>query len=152
MRAARIFVSAILVASIAVLQSGCSMVVPHKQRFTVTASEPDAKIYINGEYQGQGNVQTRVRRNEDVSVLVKKQGYIPVQRNIGTDFSITGILDIVFGYLILVPLVGLFFPGARSLEQTNVAVILEKEEAVTPVAVPVTAPVATPAATAVTVP
>lgn len=118
----------LLIISIATFQSGCSMVVPGKQRFSVTASEQDAKIYVNGEYMGQGNIQTRVKRNNDVSVLVKKEGYIPVTRNIGTDFSMTGILDIVFGYVLLVPLIGLFFPGCRSLEQTNVAVTLEKED------------------------
>ncbi|MEW6101859.1 MAG: PEGA domain-containing protein [Candidatus Omnitrophota bacterium] len=116
-----------LAISIASLQSGCSMFVPQKQRFSVTASEPDAKIYVNGEYLGQGNIQTRVKRNNDVAVLVKKEGFIPVTRNIGTDFSITGILDVAFGYFLLVPLIGLFFPGCRSLEQTNIAVTLEKE-------------------------
>lgn len=126
MQIAKMFVSIMLVISIAALQSGCSMVVPGKQRFTVTASEPDAKIYVNGEYVGQGNIQTRVKRNNDVAVLVKKEGYIPATRNIGTDFSITGILDIVFGYVLLVPLIGLFFPGCRQLEQTNIAVTLEK--------------------------
>jgi hypothetical protein len=122
------FVVALLIGSIGITQSGCSMVVPGKQRFSVTASETDAKIYVNGEYIGQGNVQTRVRRNNDVSILVKKEGYIPVSRSIGTDFSITGILDIIGGFIILVPWVGLFFPGARQLEQTNVAVVLEKED------------------------
>ena len=121
-------IAVLLIGSISITQSGCSMVIPGKQRFSVTASEQDAKIYVNGDYIGQGNVQTRVRRNNDVSVLVKKQGYIPVSKNIGTDFSITGILDIVGGFIILVPWLGLFFPGCRQLEQTNVAVVLEKEE------------------------
>lgn len=121
-------VSIMLVVSILVLQSGCSMLVPGRQKFSVIASETDAKIYVNGEYMGQGNIDTRVKRNKDVSVLVKKEGYMPVTRNIGTDFSITGILDIVFGYLFLVPLIGLFFPGCRQLDQTNVAVTLEKED------------------------
>lgn len=49
-------------------------------------------------------------------------------KGIATDFSINGILDIVFGYLLLVPLMGLFFPGARKLEQSNVALVLEKED------------------------
>ena len=116
----------LLAVSILSTQIGCSMVVPGRQRFTVTASEQDAKIYVNGDYIGNGNVQTRVRRNQDVSVLVKKEGFNPVSKNIGTEFSITGILDIAGGFFILVPLVGLFFPGARQLEQTNVAVLLEK--------------------------
>lgn len=118
----------VLIVSIASVQSGCSMVVPGKQRFSVTASESDAKIYVNGDYAGKGNVQTRVPRNHDVSVLVKKEGYLPVSKSIGTDFSITGILDIVGGCIILIPWLGLLFPGARSLEQTNVAVVLEKDD------------------------
>jgi hypothetical protein len=129
MRTLNRFIAVLLIGSISIIQSGCSMVVPGKQRFSVTASEPDAKIYVNGEYIGQGNVQTRVRRNNDVSVLVKKEGFIPASRSIGTDFSITGILDIIGGCIILIPWLGLFFPGCRQLEQTNVAVVLEKEEA-----------------------
>ncbi|RKY32984.1 MAG: hypothetical protein DRP74_01450 [Candidatus Omnitrophota bacterium] len=128
MEIAKKLVLILLVMSIVTLQLGCSMVIPPKQRFSVTASETDAKIYINGEYMGKGNVQTRVKRNNDVSILVKKEGFIPVSRNIGTDFSLTGILDVTFGYFLVVPLIGLFFPGCRSLEQTNVAVVLEKEE------------------------
>jgi hypothetical protein len=127
MRTLTRFIAVLLLGSISITQSGCSMVVPGKQRFSVTASETDAKIYVNGEYVGQGNIQTRVRRNNDVSVLVKKEGYIPVSKSIGNDFSITGILDIVGGFIILIPWIGLFFPGARQLEQSNVAVVLEKE-------------------------
>ena len=129
MRTLNRFIAVLLIGSIGITQSGCSMVVPGKQRFSVIASETDAKIYVNGEYLGQGNIQTRIRRNNDVSVLVKKDGYIPVSRSIGTDFSITGILDIIGGFIILLPWVGLFFPGCRQLEQTNVAVVLEKEDA-----------------------
>ena len=121
-------IAIVLIGSMSVAQSGCSMVVPSKQRFSVTTSEPDAKIYVNGEYMGQGNIQTRVKRNDDVSLLVKKDGYIPVSKSIGNDFSITGILDIVGGFIFFcIPWIGLFFPGARKLEQSNVAVVLEKE-------------------------
>jgi len=118
----------LLCVSVLSTQMGCSMVVPGRQRFSVTASETDAKIYVNGDYLGNGNVQTRVSRNHDVSVLVKKEGFNPVSKNIGTEFSVTGVLDVVGGFLVLFPLMGLFFPGARQLEQTNVAVVLEKAE------------------------
>ena len=125
---AKRFVGIVLVVVISFVHSGCSMVVPGRQRFSVTASESDAKIYVNGDYVGQGNVNTRVRRNHDVSVLVKKDGYVPVSRSIGTEFSMTGILDIVGGFIFFcVPWLGLFFPGARQLEQSNVAVVMEKE-------------------------
>ena len=124
-------VAIVLIAAIGVIQSGCSMVLPSKQRFSVTASEPDAKIYVNGDYIGQGNIETRVKRNDNVSVLVKKDGFIPVSRNIGNDFSMAGILDIVGGFIFFcVPWIGLFFPGARQLQQTNIAVVMERESPV----------------------
>jgi hypothetical protein len=122
-------IAAILIFSVCVTHAGCSMVVPGKQRFSVTASEPDAKIYVNGDYLGKGAVKTRVPRNHDVSILVKKENYLPVCKNIGTDFSMTGILDIIGGCLIIIPWMGLFFPGARQLEESNVAIVLEKEGA-----------------------
>ena len=128
MEACHRFLAFVLILTIGITQSGCSMFVPTRERFSVTASEPDAKIYVNGDYLGKGNVETRVQRNKDVSVLVKKEGYTPKTKSIGTNFSMAGVLDIIGGCLILVPFLGLFFPGCRELEQTNVAVALEKEE------------------------
>lgn len=117
-----------LIVSIVFLQSGCSMVVPGKQRFNVVCSEPDAKIYVNGEFVGTGNVQTRVPRNNSVSVMVKKDGYYPATRDIGTEMSMTGILDIVGGCIFLLPFIGLAFPGARSLDQNSVSLVMDKEK------------------------
>ena len=49
MKPAKIFFVILLVVSIAMIQTGCSMVAPSKQKFSVSATEPDAKVYINGE-------------------------------------------------------------------------------------------------------
>ncbi|MFA5100310.1 MAG: hypothetical protein WC547_05465, partial [Candidatus Omnitrophota bacterium] len=105
-------VSLLVVVSICFSQCGCSMVMPTKQRFSVTASEPDAKIYVNGEYIGAGNIQTRVPRNQAVSVMAKKDGFYPATREIGTEMSMVGILDIIGGCIFLLPFIGLAFPGS----------------------------------------
>lgn len=120
-------ISIILVVSLSLLQSGCSAFRSGTQRITVSTSEPDAKIYINGAYVGEGTVMTRVPRDESVSVMAKKDGYSPCSRHIGTKMSSTGILDIVGGCIIILPLFGLLFPGCHELDQNNVCIVMEKE-------------------------
>ncbi len=127
MKPAKIFFVILLVVSIAMIQTGCSMVAPSKQKSRVSATEPDAKVYINGEYVGSGNVQTRVNRNQSISIMVKKDGYYPATREIGTQMSMTGILDIIGGCIFILPFIGLAFPGARELDQSNISIILDKQ-------------------------
>ncbi len=124
---AKKLISLFLVGAIILSQTGCSTLRSGTQRLNVVVSEPDAKIFVNGEYAGKGKITTRVPRNENVSIMARKDGYLPAIRNIGTKMSFTGILDIIGGCIILVPLFGLLFPGAHELEQNNVSMILEKE-------------------------
>ncbi|MDD5129694.1 MAG: hypothetical protein PHS66_01380 [Candidatus Omnitrophica bacterium] len=117
----------VLVISIVLLQSGCSAFRSGTQRVSVVASEPDAKIYVNGAYSGAGTAMTRVPRNESLSVMATKDGYLPATRQIGTKMSFTGVLDIIGGCIILVPFFGLLFPGAHELDQTNISIALDKD-------------------------
>jgi hypothetical protein len=119
----RVFLTVVIIGA----QTGCSMVAPTRQRLTVTASEPDARIYVNGQMTGTGTVVARVPRNQNASIMVKKDGCYPVTREVGTTMSMFGIADIIGGLIWLVPFVGLIFPGARELDETNVSVILEKD-------------------------
>lgn len=121
-------VSALLIISISFLSSGCSAFVSGTQRLRVTASEPDAKIYVNGAYVGEGTVTTRVPRNENVAVMAKKEGYLPASQEIGNKMSQTGILDIVAGCMILIPLIGLAFPGSHTIDSNNINIMMEKEK------------------------
>jgi len=121
------FISMILAVSIVFLQSGCSAFRSGTQRITVAASEQDAKIYVNGSYVGEGTAMTRVPRDESVSIMAKKEGYLPETRQIGTKMSFTGVLDIIGGCIILVPFFGLLFPGSHELEQVNISIPLEKD-------------------------
>jgi len=120
-------ISMMLVVSIVLLQSGCSAFRSGTQRITVSASESDAKIYVNGAYVGAGTAMTRVPREESVSVMATKDGYLPATRQIGTKMSFTGILDIIGGCIILVPFFGLLFPGSHELDQSNISIALEKD-------------------------
>jgi hypothetical protein len=59
--------------------------------------------------------------------MAKKEGWIPVTRNIGTTMSTTGILDLIGGCIILIPFFGLLFPGAHELDENNVSLLMERE-------------------------
>ena len=122
----RKFLSFVLVISIVFLQSGCSAFASSRQPFTVTSSERDAQIYINGDLIGSGTVKTSVPKDKSVSVMVKKEGFYSTTREIGTKISSIGMLDLIGGCIILLPLIGLAFPGSHELDQSNISVVMEK--------------------------
>lgn len=105
----------------------CSMFNWSRTPLRVMTSESDARIYVNGEYLGNGSVHTRVPRHTDVSILAQKDGFYPVQREVTYRLGGVGIVDLVFGCVFLIPLIGLAFPGAYVLDQENVSIIMEKK-------------------------
>ena len=104
---------------------GCSAFVGSKQRVTVTTNISSAQIYANGELVGTGMASFKARRSKDIQLMAKAEGYHPAYHNIGTELSTTGILDIIGVFFFLVPVIGLFTPGSKTLEQQNVALHLE---------------------------
>ncbi len=117
-----------LVLSVVMLvsSSGCSFLAGSRQQLSVTASEPDAEIFINGTRIGAGHIRTMVRRDQGVSVLITREGFQPVSRNIETKLSAIGMADVIAGSIILLPLLGLMAPGSRELQQPNVSIVLQK--------------------------
>ena len=113
--------------SFLVMTSSCSAFRSSTQTMSITTDQSDAQIYVNGNMVGQGTASTAVKRNENVQIMVRKTGYVTVQRSIGKGLNTTGVLDIIGGVLILLPLFGLLAAGAYSLDETNVSVIMVKE-------------------------
>lgn len=58
--------------------------------------------------------------------MKEKQAIVSTARysSIGNELSTTGILDIVGTILFIFPAIGLFFPGAKTLDRQNVAIDL----------------------------
>lgn len=75
---------------------------------------------------GVGTAQIPVKRNQNVSIMAKKDGYIPIQRSIGKSINTTGMLDVIGGLIFLLPLFGLLAPGAYSLDETNLSITMIK--------------------------
>ena len=112
---------------ISVFLCSCSMFNWSRAPLRVRTSEPDAKIYINGDYMGTGIVKTRVSRHTDISILATKNGFHPAQRELTYRLSTIGTIDLLFGCVLLIPLIGLAFPGAYTVDQENVSILMEKE-------------------------
>lgn len=106
--------------------SGCSYLRTNTQSLTVTADQPDTEVFVNGAMVGQGGTIS-VARNQDVYIIARKEGYITVQRKIGTSLNTSGKVDLV-GSILLFPLIGAFSSGARSLDEKNVSIVMVKRE------------------------
>ena len=113
-----------LVLAVCITTSGCSAFRSSTQTISVTTDQADAEIYINGTLAGKGTAHMPVKRNQNVLVLAKKDGYIPISRSIGKGFSTTGVLDLIGGFLIVIPFFGLMAPGAYSLDEENISIMM----------------------------
>lgn len=109
------------------LTANCSAFRSSTEIVSVTTDHPDSMIYVNGGMVGQGSTSASVKRNQNVQIMVKKDGYVTQQRTIGKSLNVTGILDIIGGVLVLLPIFGLLAPGAYSLDENNVTVLMVKQ-------------------------
>ncbi len=100
---------------------GCSVFRSHTQMINVTCSQPEAKLYIN-DREEKDPFQGKVRRNKGVIIECEMEGYDGATRFVNYRLNTTGYLDIIGGFLIYIPYVGLFFPGAYSLQDTEIEV------------------------------
>ena len=109
--------------SVLLVLSGCSAFRSHTQTINLTCTEPEAVISVNGE-RFTSPCQVKVKRNRDVSIQAYKEGYVPYQRTVGHHFNETGALDAAGFFLFIVPGIGVFFPGAWSLDETDLTIQL----------------------------
>ena len=108
------------------LLSGCiSIFNNHEQKFTVTCTEQDAIIFINGEKHANP-VTVSLPRNQDVNVKVEKEGFTPFTTTIPSQLSGFGIGDVISAMFFIVPVTGLLTPGAWELVETDLKVKLYK--------------------------
>ena len=112
--------------SLLIATNGCSIFRSWNETINVSSYPENANITVNG-MRYMTPAQISVRRNESVAIQCYKKGYLPYSRVINTDLNVTGILDFAGTFLFIIPCVGLFTPGAYSLEQKNINMSLYKE-------------------------
>ena len=57
--------------------------------------------------------------------MASKPGYQTAYYNIDSSLNTTGILDIIGTFIFILPLIGVFCPGSKSLDENNVALNLD---------------------------
>ncbi len=117
-------ISLITAACIAV--SGCSAFVPKTQTVKAACSEPDAILQINGGQTFTGQAKLDARRDKVFSYSCFKQGYYPAHKSVSYSISPTGIADFIGSMLFLIPIVGIFTPGAWDLDEKDVTINMVK--------------------------
>lgn len=106
-----------------VYSAGCSLLVGSSEKVFISATDPEAMIYVDGNFVGRGRVFAELVRNRDHAVLAKAGDRTGVAY-VGTRISDAGVADIVGCALILIPCVGLGGHGFRSLTPSNVLVVV----------------------------
>ena len=89
---------------------------PWKENITVDSDPQGAQVIIAGQRLKTPCTFT-VPCNKEVLVVVKQDGYDTVSYTIRPTLGVCGILDVVGTCCWLVPGIGLFTPGAFTLEQ-----------------------------------
>ena len=100
---------------------GCSAFQPKTQNVTITTPTPGAQIFVDGENVGTSPTSVALKRNQEHSIIAKGSGMTGTY-NLGTRISTVGVLDIIGTFIFIVPVIGIFTPGFKELDRTNVVV------------------------------
>ena len=80
---------------------------------------------MRGQMVGQTPIQFEAHRGDNLLIEVQKDGYQTQYRTTSRSLSSLGILDVVGGFVLLVPLVGLLSSGAWKHDPDKYGIILE---------------------------
>ena len=116
----KIFLSVLVIALTA-----CSAFKPTFQEVRVTCNVPETILKINGDTLPCPTV-AKLRRDSKVSIEAYKDGYDRYSKQIDYHLSTAAKWDIVGTCLVFYPIIGLAFPGAWDLDQTDINVMLNK--------------------------
>jgi len=105
--------------------SGCSLFGGSSQSFSITSNPMGATVRINGQQVGVTPLQHQVSRRGDLLVEVEKSGYKSQFRQTSRKLSSLGIVDVIGGAVLLLPLIGLIAPGAWEQDPAAIGFSLE---------------------------
>ncbi len=89
-----------------VLFPGCSLFRTSTQSVTVSASDPEADLFADGQPIGKGTGTVQLKRNESHSFMAKTPDGRAGTAQVGRSLSSTAMWDIVGGIFLLLPLLG----------------------------------------------
>ena len=108
-----------------VFLSGCATIIKPKTTALEVNSEPaDANVYLDGVRVGRTPLTTRVSNKKQLAVVVKKDGYEEIGKNIPTHMAWGYfVLDIIFWPGLIVDVI--CHDNANTLNETKVSFYLE---------------------------
>ncbi len=79
--------------------SGCAAIISGlEERISVNSIDPDATIFINGAVRGKGSISVSLPKKDRHTFTAKKEGCKDVSVNSGSSFNGVTLLDIFWGY------------------------------------------------------
>lgn len=121
----KLFLS-LFTAYITIYITGCSTFVERTQQIMVNGQPAGATVIVDGKNYIAPCTIT-IDRDKNIKIVVMKDGYLPQNMESNWAFSTTGLLDLAGAYFLILPGIGLFFPGAYIHKQTNHYYVLVKE-------------------------
>ena len=110
-----------------IVTNGCSFFAPKTQSISINSEPEAAEVVIDNTEHFTTPCDVTVSRNDNVSIIVRKDGYRTKTVKLNRTLSTTGVLDVVGACIFLVPALGLLSPGAYKMDQNSVYVPLVKD-------------------------
>jgi hypothetical protein len=101
----------------------CSAVQPKFESVSISTNDPAAHILVDGNEIGTGSASVEVARNQSHSIVAQSPTGT-ASASIEKSVSSTGWLDIVGGFLFILPWIGIFTPGFWELDTHHVSLVL----------------------------
>ncbi len=103
--------------------TGCSLFMPKMQQVSISTVPSGADITIDTQPRGKSPLTVELQRNKDHAIIAQIGSRTAV-RTLDSNFSKTGVLDVIGLLFFIFPGIGLLTPGAWELEATNVVIVV----------------------------
>lgn len=120
--------SILLIVGLSLLLTGCSLFAPKSDELTIDSDPQGAEVIIPGLKRQKTPCVVSVPSDKNIMIIVRKQGYVTREYTIKSTLGKCGVLDVCGCVLWGIPAIGLFSPGAYTLEQHIIYVPFEKME------------------------
>ena len=105
------------------MSMGCSTAQPDYQVVKITVVPEGATLKVGNKHYFT-SAEIHAPRNQKLRIEASKDGYETTYKTVGYHLNKYGMMDMV-GILFLYPGIGLFFPGSRSLDETDISIALK---------------------------
>jgi hypothetical protein len=125
--------SVVLLSSLTILSSSCSTILQgSKKDMTIQSLTPGSKIYVNGDEMGKDLVDTRLRRNKNHTIMIKKDGYetrtVTLQKNAQAGYIVADALLALTGFGLIFIIVDAATGSWHTFDKDKVVVDLEPKK------------------------